>query len=229
MKHLRYLLLATAVLLSSAVHAADPLGAASPTVSGEVLETQDAAGYTYLKLKTASGEIWAAVNQQAFKKGAKVTLEHTMVMTNFESKALKKTFPSIVFGNLQGNAPTATDPHAEVTATKPVLVTEKVAKATGANARTVAEVMAQAQALKDKPVAVHGKVVKYNAGILGKNWIHLRDGSGKEADGSNDLLVTTQASSQVGAMVTVTGSVRTNKDFGAGYSYKVLVEDASVK
>jgi hypothetical protein len=229
MNHLRTLLLVTAVLLSPCVHAAAPDGTASDTLSGEVLETNDAAGYTYLKLKTPAGETWAAINQQPVQKGAKVTLENTMVMRNFESRALKKTFSSIVFGNLQGSAPTAAMPMASGASTKPNLVTTAIAKATGPNAHTVAEVVSQAQKLKDKPVVVQGKVVKYNAGIMGKNWVHLRDGSGKEGDGSNDILVTTLANTQPGAVITVSGTVHTDKDFGSGYAYKVLIEDASVK
>lgn len=229
MRNLLKILIASAACLSPVAYAADNQTSAATALSGEVLESQDAAGYTYLRLKTPSGETWAAVNQQAIKKGAKVTLENTMVMSNFESKALKKTFPSIVFGNLQGTGPDATNPHASVASIKPDLVTANIAKASGANAHTVAEVVTQAQALKDKPVVIQGKVVKYNAGIMGKNWVHLRDGSGKEADGSNDILVTTAASTQAGAVVTVSGTVHTNKDFGAGYSYKVLIEDASLK
>ena len=105
----------------------------------------------------------------------------------------------------------------------------KVAKASGANAYTVAEIIAKADKLKDKPVRVQGKVVKYNAGIMGKNWIHLRDGSGSATSGSNDILVTTLASAKLGDVVTVSGVVHTNKDFGAGYSYKILIEDATLK
>jgi hypothetical protein len=226
------LLLATAVLLiSPSAPAAAPDGPAGDTLSGEVLETNDAAGYTYLKLKTPAGETWAAINQQPVPKGAKVTLENTLVMRNFESRALKKTFSSIVFGNLQGSAPATAMPlpMAGGASTKPDLMNTPIAKATGANAHTVAEVVTQAQKLKDKPVVVQGKVVKYNAGIMGKNWIHLRDGSGKEGDGSNDVLVTTSANTQVGAVIKVSGTVHTDKDFGAGYAYKVLIEDASVK
>jgi hypothetical protein len=64
---------------------------------------------------------------------------------------------------------------------------------------------------------------------MGKNWIHLRDGSGSAADSSNDVLVTTDASAKIGDVVTVSGVVHTNKDFGAGYSYKVLIEEATLK
>lgn len=102
----------------------------------------------------------------------------------------------------------------------------KVAKAAGPNAYTVTEVVTKAVALKDKPVVVNGKVVKYNAGIMGKNWIHLRDGTGTEA--SNDILVTTAAQAKLGDVLTVSGVVRNDKDFGAGYLYKVLIEEATL-
>ena len=105
----------------------------------------------------------------------------------------------------------------------------KVPKATGANARTVAEITAKPADVKDKPVLLRGKVVKYNPAIMGKNWAHLRDGSGSAKDSTNDVLVTTKEEVKLGDIVTVKGVVRTDKDFGAGYSYKVLVEDATLQ
>jgi hypothetical protein len=78
-------------------------------------------------------------------------------------------------------------------------------------------------------VVVRGKVVKYNPGIMGKNWIHLRDGSGAAADGTNDVLVTTAHQAKLGDVLTVKGVVRTDKDFGSGYSYKVLIEEATLQ
>ena len=105
----------------------------------------------------------------------------------------------------------------------------KVAKASGANAYTVAEIVSKAKQLKTKTVVLSGKVVKYNAGIMGKNWIHLQDGSGSAASGTNDILVTSAAATQIGSVITVTGVVQTDKDFGAGYTYKVLIEDATIK
>ena len=101
-----------------------------------------------------------------------------------------------------------------------------IAKADGG--KTVAEVFAEKDALAGKPVAVRGKVVKVNGGIMGKNWLHVRDGSG--ADGTNDLTVTTAAElPALGATVVVIGPVTLNKDFGMGYAYDVIVEDAEIK
>ena len=101
-----------------------------------------------------------------------------------------------------------------------------IAKADGG--KTVAEVFAEKEQLAGKPVTFRGKVVKTNADIMGKNWLHVRDGSG--ADGTNDLTVTTAgAIPNVGDTVVVTGPVVLNKDFGMGYVYDVLIEDAEVK
>jgi hypothetical protein len=103
----------------------------------------------------------------------------------------------------------------------------KVPKASGPDARTVAEAWAQRTALKEKPVAIRGKVVKFNQGIMGKNWVHLRDGSGT-AGKDNDITVTTGDVAQVGDVVLAKGTLRVDKDFGAGYAYPVIVEDAKL-
>lgn len=104
----------------------------------------------------------------------------------------------------------------------------RVPRATGANARTVAEIITKSAELKNKPVVIRARVVKFNGGIMGKNWLHVRDGSGSAADNTNDLLVTTTDSAKVGDVVTVSGAVHTDRDFGSGYSYKVMVEDAAL-
>lgn len=100
-----------------------------------------------------------------------------------------------------------------------------IAKAEGG--KTVAEIYAEMDTLADAAVTVRGKVVKVNAGILDRNWLHVRDGSGEE--GTNDLTVTTTADlPEVGATVLVNGKLAVNKDFGMGYQYPVIVEDAEV-
>ena len=93
--------------------------------------------------------------------------------------------------------------------------------------RTVAEVNANRVALKDKPVTIRAQVVKVNANVMGKNWVHLRDGSGSAADSSNDLLVTSKDEPKVGDVVLAKGTVKTDVDLGSGYAYKVLVENAT--
>lgn len=215
---------------------------AAPAVSvqGKVLEVKDVESYTYLRLNTSNGELWAAVMKTPVKKGSTVTVENGIFMNNFQSKTLKKTFPTILFGTLAGAAmpvPAASG-HGMGTA-YPLIPQAKqqldtineapVPKATGPNARTVAEVITKRTELKDKEVLVRGRVVKFNGGIMGKNWVHLRDGSGSAAKETHDILVTTQAETKVGDIVTVKGTVRNDKDFGAGYAYKVLIEDATLQ
>jgi len=188
-------------------------------VKGEVLEVRDVENYTYLRLKTRGGETWAAVSRAQVVNGSEVTIENAMVMNNFESKSLKKTFRTILFGTLGGAA---------AHSARPVdTVDVNVARAVGANARTVEEVVTRGAELKDKQVRVRGKIVKYNPGIMGRNWIHLRDGTG--SDSNNDILVTTNDQVKIGDVVTVKGLVRTDRDFGSGYTYKVLIEDATLQ
>jgi hypothetical protein len=157
-------------------------------------------------------------------------------MSNFESKSLKRTFKTIVFGNLAGMAGGAPGSAgmdmatAHAGAAKAVDVGDiHVPKARGTNARTVAEIVTKSAEMKNKPIELHAKVVKFNSGIMGKNWAHVRDGSGSAADGTNDILVTTTESAKVGDIVTVKGVVHTDRDFGSGYSYKVLIEDAALQ
>ncbi len=109
-------------------------------------------------------------------------------------------------------------------------MTEKisVAKAEGAEGRTIAEVFAQRAALKGKTVAIRGKVVKFNAGIMGKNWIHLRDGSGTPEAKDHDVTVTTTDTVAKGDVVVVKGTVAVDRDFGSGYTYALVVEGAKV-
>lgn len=230
MKTLRGVCLVLALGLSSLA----AYGDAPQVLRGKLLETQNVDGYTYLRLKTLTGEAWAAVPTATLKLGADVMVENAAVMSNFESKTLKRTFPTIAFGTLAG-VPKKSWDVAEISAAHAGLPKQadleniKVTKATGANARTVAELVTHAADNKDKAIVVSGKVVKFNGGIMGKNWVHLRDGTGAAADSSNDVLITTQDIAKVGDVVTVSGVVRTNKDFGSGYAYKVIVEDAKLK
>jgi hypothetical protein len=236
-----------ALVATLAVHVAwaagDTTPPVMPAVKGEVLEVKDVDAYTYLRLKTAKGETWAAVNKAAVKKGAEVTINNPMVLQNFESKSLKRTFDTIVFGTLAGTAsagaagpsmvPGAATAGADLNqihgglAKTPDVGVVKVAKAEGANGRTVAEVNSDRIALKDKSVTIRATVVKVTANVMGKNWVHLRDGSGSAADNSNDILVTSKGEPKVGDVVIAKGVVKTDVDLGSGYAYKVLVEDVS--
>jgi hypothetical protein len=92
--------------------------------------------------------------------------------------------------------------------------------------KSVAELYAEKDSLSGKKVTVRGKVVKFSASIMGKNWIHLQDGTGGKD--TNDLTVTTSATAAVDDTVVVTGVIAADKDFGYGYKYDVILEDATV-
>ena len=228
---------------------------ASDGLTGKVLEHLDASPYLYLKVQTSKGDVWAAVPEAKIADGAVVTVYGPMLMTNFESKTLKRKFDEVYFGTLTpvdgmggaaGAAPGAAggaaggagaaglpgavgaNPHAGVSQPSAPVEVGKVEKATGPGALTVAEAWAQKASLAGKTVSIRGKVVKFNGGVMGKNWIHLHDGSGDAAKGTNDITVTSMDGAAVGQTVSIKGIVRTNMDFGAGYTYAIIVEEAKV-
>jgi hypothetical protein len=203
------------------------------TLKGKVLERLDAGRYSYLHLATSSGEIWAAVFQTDVKTGDEVSVLNPMPMDGFETKTLNRKFDKIVFGTLEQTVPDSSNltalhnAHAGVSDTaEPAPI--KVQRATGPAAHTIAEIFDQKQKLKDQTVSVSGKVVKVNANIMGKTWIHLRDGTGDPASRTNDLTITTQGSVAVGETVVARGPVRVDKNLGMGYVFSVMIEDAAV-
>ncbi|MCX5869840.1 MAG: DNA-binding protein [Deltaproteobacteria bacterium] len=246
-------------------------------ISGKVLETMDAGGYTYLQVDTGKAQQWVAIPQAKVKVGDDVSYHNGAVMPNFTSKSLNRTFDSIVFSpGLAGQAdktppqtvpqgmnsatpnPHATKPDtgntagadsfaSAVKAEAPPAAMQaktesggslgamapyteiKVEKAAGENGYTVAEVFAGNTKLDGKTIRVQGKVVKFSPNIMGKNWIHLQDGSGDPLNNTHDLVITTSAQPPKDKdVITIEGIVRANKDFGAGYSYAVIVEEAKI-
>lgn len=200
---------------------------AEGTLKGQVAERIDAPPYSYLRIRAGKGEAWAAVPQTPTPVGAEVVVVRAAPMANFESKTLHRTFSRVYFGTLQafGGLPESRGLQHALAAQGPSdVVVTKVDRAPGADARTVAELHAQAAALKDRAVTLQGQVVKVNNDIMGRNWLHLRDGSG--AGPTADLTFTTRDKAEVGEVVLVRGTVRLDKDFGAGYRYPVIVEDA---
>jgi hypothetical protein len=233
-KTMRNLLVICSLIISTLAWAQSSPASAPATgtvVKGKVLEIKDVASYTYLRLMTKDGETWAAINKVPVKQGADVTIENVMVTHDFKSRTLNKTFPTIIFGTLAGGQGAGYGMPMAHSGTTPAAVAGDVhvAKAKGANAYTVAEINMEGAKLKGKTVLLRGKVVKYNPEIMGRNWIHLQDGSGSSAANTNDILVTSKNQVKLGDVVTVSGVVSTDKDFGAGYYYKVLVENATLQ
>lgn len=93
--------------------------------------------------------------------------------------------------------------------------------------KRIESLYAEKQALAGQEVVVRGKVTKFTRGVMGKNWIHIMDGTGGE--GTNDVTVTTDAEAQLGDVVLVRGVLSLDQDFGFGYAYDILIEDAHVE
>jgi hypothetical protein len=210
---------------------ATPVVQADAGISGKVMETMDASGYTYVLVDTGEEQIWVAGPQTAVKVGDEVYIPGGSPMPNFESKTLNRTFEQIIFassimvGGADQTMPTDPAPVAKPQATPNAQVDlSGIVKPEGG--KTVTEIFAGRQELNGKNVLLRGKVVKYMTGIMGKNWLHVKDGTG--TPGSDDLVVTTQIEAKVGDTVLVNGTLVTDKDFGSGYRYDVIVEDAEV-
>ena len=251
---------------------AEPAAAASldnTALTGTVRETMNAAGYTYLQVDSAAGPVWVAIPEGTVTKGQQVTCLPGMVMENFASKTLGRTFPTIVFspglqpapaqaaaGKEQGTggdkaaggfsaalqaeqtnqaaagAAGGAELKGESSGSLGAIVPSadvNVHKATGANSRSVGECFDQAKDLNGTTVRVRGKVMKVSRQIMGKNWLHLQDGTGNPMKNQHDLVVTTLDEPKEGEVVTIEGVLAADRDFGAGYKYAVIVEDAKVE
>lgn len=205
-------------------------------LSGKVVETMNSGGYTYLCIEKNGKKTWAAVLETKVTVGQEIALQPGYEMVNFTSKTLNRTFDKIIFSTGPASQEGAMDVKSFHGKTAESKTTEaapgektQVEKAAGSDAYTVAELYEKKASLDKKPVTVRGKVVKVSSGIMGKNWMHLQDGSGNQKDGNNDLVVTSQDLAAVGDIVTVNGTLYKDKDFGSGYKYDVIVEQASIK
>ncbi len=224
---------------------------------GLIKETMDASGYTYILLDSDGNEQWIAIPQTSVSVGEEATFSDGMVMDNFYSKTLDKTFDNIIFASgLAGKTPKPfhqqqdnSGPASFADAVKmeskpqPVASPQRSGGSTGATVPymetkvekvgdeggyTIEELFAEAKTLDGQNVKVRGKVVKFSPNIMGKNWIHLQDGTGDPMKNTHDLVVTTQSVVESGQVTTVSGKLTANKDFGFGYKYIVLIEEATL-
>jgi hypothetical protein len=210
----------------------------SSSFSGKVVETMNAGGYTYLSVEKDGKKTWVAIPMTEVKVGQEVTYQPGAEMRNFPSKTLNRTFESIIFspglapqpGTAAANKPSSSQ-HGDKPAAPPKSIDEKISvdKASGPDAYTVGEIFEKAAKLNEKTAVVKGKVVKVSEGIMGKNWIHLKDGTGDAAMQTNKLVTTSKDLPAVGDIVTMKGTIYKDKDFGSGYKYGVIMENASIQ
>lgn len=191
----------------------------------EVLNTDK---YTYVRGKENGQDVWIAVMKQEVKIGSSYVFRGGLMKKNFESKEFNRSFETLYLVSdfapegAAASIMTKEQAHANVessTVEAPKTVTP------AAGVIKLADLVANLKKYEGKTVKVTGKVMKVNPMIMGRNWLHLQDGSGKNLD----LTVTTVEQVQLGQTVTLEGVLALNKDFGAGYKYDYILESAVIK
>ena len=240
-----------AVKTAEATPAETPAPAAPHGISGTVVETMDAAGYTYVYVDDGKEKIWAAAPAFAVKVGDEVMVPEGMAMHNYHSQSMNRDFDVVYFVEsvLNASNPTMGTPsmgsgmmgggasqadmqmpkgHPSVSGSEAPESVDLSDVKKAEKGLTIAEIYAGKTDLSGKTVTLRGKVVKYSPQIMGVNWIHLQDGSGDQAAGTNDLTITSQVEVKVGDTIVARGPLTLDKDFGYGYKYNLIMESADV-
>lgn len=208
---------------SSAIH---------KVIAQEVLHANQ---YSYVRVLENGKENWIAAPTTPILIGKTYYYGKSMEMQNFESKDLNKTFETIYFVEKisespeDASVPLTVNPHPqkmETEATKPIIEKKEIAVEAAANGISIAELFKNKEKYNNTVVTIKGEVTKYNPAIMGVNWFHMQDGT--DFNGEFDLTVTTAAELKIGDVVTIQGKVALNKDFGAGYVYNIIVENATL-
>jgi hypothetical protein len=194
----------------------------------EVLQTSN---YTYIRAAEEGNEYWIAIEKTEVKTGETYYWADGAEMKNFYSKELKRSFPSVYFVPNFSEKPilnTAQSPASASMAGKPQPPQKPgITVQPVAGSITIAELYSKKDAYKGRQVKIRGEVVKYSPEIMDRNWVHLQDGT---RDGDHyDLTITTRDKVNPGDVVTFSGIITLNKDFGAGYVYEVMMENASME
>ncbi|MDO9276588.1 MAG: hypothetical protein Q7T92_13720 [Lutibacter sp.] len=192
-----------------------------------VKEAVDGGNYAYLNVEENGETYWMAISNMPVTVGETYYYDSGMVMKNFESKQLNKTFDEIVFANTVRTTEIAVevkqeDPHAN---SAPIPVSDvKIEKPK--NGTSLSELFSGKKSFSGKSIIVKGKVIKVNNGIMDKNWVHIVDGT--QFESKADLTITTAETVNIGDIVTFKGVIILDKDFGQGYVYDVLLEDGKL-
>lgn len=195
----------------------------APKIEGEVAEILNVGSYIYVKVKTGNQEVWAAAPTVKLTVGDKISFSTKMPMENFHSESLKRDFTLVYFVNrfIGDKTTSSTSTHKRPEPKKATPLLKKIDKLQGG--KTIAEIYTEKVKLAGKTVKVRGIVTKFTEGVMGKNWIHMRDNSTLE-----DLTVTTDAVVKLNDVVVIEGKLKLDKDFGYGYVYAIMFEDAKV-
>jgi len=205
-----------------------PQVTAGEQIEGSVTKVFDVPGYTYVEVETGDGTVWAAAPSVALNTGDTVTFGTGMAMSDFYSKTLQREFEVIYFVDqfISNDGTSSFDneaaaAHGSMDVQEAVQPVQGIHKADGGY--TVAEIFAGGGELSGKSIRVRGQVVKFTAGVMGTNWLRIRDGSIE-----NDLIIPSDVRVAIGAVVLAEGKLVINMDLGQGYVLPAVLEDAEV-
>mgnify|MGYP000436034137 CR=1 FL=1 len=201
-----------------------------------VQEVLQVSSYTYLNVLEGEEKTWIAVPTMEVKIGEVYYYKGGMAMPDFHSTELNRTFDSVLFLGAITSAEAIdvdsgmADPDAPkeeaIPAKQPTLNQLELNIEAVEGGIRIATLFENPQQYAGKSIKVVGEVTKFTASIMGKNWIHFQDGTA--FDGAYDLMITSQEIVSVGDVVVFEGVIALDKDFGAGYYYKVILEEGVV-
>lgn len=187
-----------------------------------VIEVVQTSNYTYLQVLENSTKYWIAITAREVKPGDVLYYTDALEMKDFHSKELNRDFPLIYFVQDPSTSPDMGNNSKNSHTTAEQVSGIEIEHVEGGS--TLAEIFSNKDKYSEKKVLVRGLVVKFNKNIMGKNWVHIQDGTG---DGKNyDLTITTQDVVKTGDIATFEGTVYLNRDFGSGYAYDIIMEEA---
>ena len=191
----------------------------------EIVQTSN---YSYLQVDENGKKFWIAIVRVEAKPGDSIYYTRASEMTNFVSKELGRTFPSVFFVDDPSNKlPQIAKPGPQQPLTPQKVAIKRwtdVSVTSPKGGITIADLYKKPNQYAGKMVIIRGVVVRFNSQIMNKNWVHLQDGT--DFSDKFDVTITTMDSLAVGSTATFKGIVALNKDFGSGYTYDVIVEQA---
>lgn len=203
------------------------LGIAAGTHKVTVAEVIQANSYTYLNVNEGKENYWVAVTKREVEIGETYYFTGGLEMKNFESKDVKKIFEKIYFLDQLSKEPISTSkkmPNMPAHGRKLTGQKEGISIEPAVGGISIAELFAKRDSYQGKTIKIKGQVTKFSANIMGKNWVHIQDGTNNV--GNYDLTITTHDVVNVGDVETFEGIITLDKDFGAGYFYDVIMENA---
>jgi hypothetical protein len=193
-------------------------------------EVVQSSNYTYIRALEDNKESWLAISKREVAIGKSYYFVPNIEMTDFVSKELKRTFKTIVFVEKFSEEPIVPESLAampdSLRGIKPAVAKEGIKVEPAKGGITIGELFAKKDSYEGKTVKIKGEVVKFSPEIMGKNWLHIQDGT--SGNGAFDLTITTGDVVKIGDIVTFEGVVALKKDFGAGYFYEVIVENGKL-